>query len=134
MLFKDFESQKITELNLLIYNSVRLKLFVRDSGKNYCTGRRQTLKDYKVQCLPRVKIDRLTVHEENRRFPVFPSRMMAIFNYRPSDFWLSDDSVGCRLTIKFKLTAVIATTLCGHQRRCERLAVAGEPAKGGLTY
>ena len=48
------------------YNSVCL-LFVRDSGKNYCTGRHQTLRDYEVQfgkCPPRVKIDHLTVHVE----------------------------------------------------------------------
>ena len=111
-------------------------LFVRDSGKNHCTGRRQTLTDYEVRfgkCPPRVKIAHLTVHEENRRFPVFLSWLMAIFNYRPSDFWLSGDSIGCHPTIKFKFTVVIATTLCCHQRRCARLAVAGEPVKGGLT-
>ena len=53
----------------LIYNPVRLFvcLFVRDSGKNHCTGRFQTLRDYKVglqKCPPRVKIIRLAVLEE----------------------------------------------------------------------
>ena len=42
-------------------------LFDRDLGKNYCTGRHQTLRDYKVElqkCLPRVEVTRLAVHEE----------------------------------------------------------------------
>ena len=42
-------------------------LFVRDSGKNYLTGRHQTLRDYKVglwKCPPQVEIDRLAVLEE----------------------------------------------------------------------
>ena len=53
------------KLQIYIFNSVRL--FVRDSGKNYCTGRHQTLRDYEVcvgKCPPRVKIDCLTVHVE----------------------------------------------------------------------
>ena len=42
-------------------------MFVRDSGKNYCTERHQTLRDYGVrfrECPPRVKIVRLTVRVE----------------------------------------------------------------------
>ena len=42
-------------------------LFVRDSGKTYCIGRHQTLRDYKVglqKCPPRVETVHLAVLEE----------------------------------------------------------------------
>ena len=42
-------------------------LLVRDSGKNYCTERHQTLRDYKVrlrECPPQVEIARLALLEE----------------------------------------------------------------------
>ena len=50
---------------IYIYNSVCL--FVCCSGKNYCTGRHQTLRNYKVglqKCPPQVEIARLAVLEE----------------------------------------------------------------------
>ena len=89
---------------LSIYIIQFVCLFVCDSGKNYCTGRRQTVRDYELQfrkCPSWVKIDCLTVHAEKLRYPVFLSRLMAMFNYCPSDRRLSGDSIGCRPTIKF---------------------------------
>ena len=49
-------------------------LFVRDSGKTYCTGCHQTARDYKVglqKCSPRVEIARLAVFEEHSYISAF---------------------------------------------------------------
>ena len=52
-----------------------VSLFVRDSGKKYCTEHHQTLRDYNVElceCPPRVEIARLAVLEEiSSYFPFF---------------------------------------------------------------
>ena len=122
-------------------------LFVRDLGKNYCTGCHQTLRDYEVQfrkCPPRVKIDRLTVHVQrtfDSRFFLHGWWPFLIIVSVTSGYWAIRLAVVQRSNCK--LTVVIATNLCCHQRRCfksgwtrldcAQLAVAGEPAFGGLT-
>ena len=68
---------------IYIYNSVRLFvcLFVRDSGKTYCTERHQTLRDYKVrlrECAPQVEIARIAVLEEISFYFRFFVRLTAI--------------------------------------------------------
>ena len=94
-------------MRICINNSVCL--FIRDSGRNYCTGRHQTLRNYEVglqKCPPQVEIVSLAVLEEmsfNIRFFSFAADGHFI-NYSSIDFWLSGGVIRCRLAIKFKLS------------------------------
>ena len=85
---------------IYIYIIQFICLFVHNSGQNYCTGCHQTLRDYGVRlgkCPPWVEIDHLTVYVE-RAFD-FQFNFSFTADYRPSDFQLSGNSIGCHPTI-----------------------------------
>ena len=93
--------------HLYIKFSLFVCLFVRDSGKNYCTERRQTLSDYKVclrECPPWVEIACLAVLEEISFYFQFSLAAGDHFiNYCSLDFRLSNGLICCRSMIDFKL-------------------------------
>ena len=84
-------------------------LFVCDSGKSYCTGRHQTLRDYKVglqKCPPQVEIARLAVLEElsfHFQFSFAADGQFINYHSLTSGYWAVRSLIRCHPTIEFKL-------------------------------
>ena len=115
---EDSEEEEKDVYAIIIYNSVSLFvcLFIRNSGRNYWTGRHQTLRDYNVgrqKCPPGVEIARLAVLEViffNFRFSFVTD--CHFINYRSLDFRISDGLIRCRPQLNLSWAIIIAATLC----------------------